>query len=262
MSELSSQEVAERIGVSMSTLKNWAVRLPVPSTLGPDGTRRFPEEALAVLEAVKHLRDEERSYETIRRTILPQPTLVELDVVEVERVARGAACEAAVQLTAMPPADTAGAPCDEMPEPLATASVTQVAGSVTSEPVDAPAIEAGTSYATAPADERPSTPADVELPSAVEAQLERLPETAPSQDLAVVMARVLEVLGEQNGLAEAYATSRQRIGELEMALRVAHDDRVRLQAELAEARHLLGQGELAAARRKPWWLRYFDFGQG
>ena len=42
----------------------------MPSQVAADGTRIFPEEALAVLEAVKHLRGEERSYETIRRTIV------------------------------------------------------------------------------------------------------------------------------------------------------------------------------------------------
>lgn len=68
---LSSLQAAEHVGVSPSTIKNWAVRLPVPSFMDPDGTRRFPPEALAVLETVKQLRGDERSYATIRRIIEP-----------------------------------------------------------------------------------------------------------------------------------------------------------------------------------------------
>lgn len=68
---LSSNEAAERLGVSPSTIKNWAVRLPVPSWLDAEGTRRFSDEALAILETVKQMRDDERSYATIRRTIEP-----------------------------------------------------------------------------------------------------------------------------------------------------------------------------------------------
>lgn len=68
---LSSNEAAERLGVSPSTIKNWAVRLPVPSWVDAEGTRRFPDEALAILETVKLMREDERSYATIRRTIEP-----------------------------------------------------------------------------------------------------------------------------------------------------------------------------------------------
>lgn len=74
---LSSNEAAERLGVSPSTIKNWAVRLPVPSWVDADGTRRFPDEALAILETVKQMRDAERSYATIRRTIEPTAPLRE-----------------------------------------------------------------------------------------------------------------------------------------------------------------------------------------
>ena len=68
---LSSNEAAERLGVSPSTIKNWAVRLPVPSWVDDEGTRRFPDDALAILETVKLMREDERSYATIRRTIAP-----------------------------------------------------------------------------------------------------------------------------------------------------------------------------------------------
>ncbi len=72
---LSSNEAAERLGVSPSTIKNWAVRLPVPSWVDSEGTRRFPDEALAILETVKEMRDAERSYTTIRRAIEPTAPL-------------------------------------------------------------------------------------------------------------------------------------------------------------------------------------------
>ena len=74
---LSSNEAAERLGVSPSTLKNWAVRLPVPSWVDDEGTRRFPDEALEILETVKQMRDAESSYATIRRTIEPTGPLRE-----------------------------------------------------------------------------------------------------------------------------------------------------------------------------------------
>jgi DNA-binding transcriptional MerR regulator len=71
MSTLSSNEAAEAVGVSPSTVKNWAVRLPVPSWVDRDGTRRFPPEAIDVLAVVKRMREDERSYATIRRVIEP-----------------------------------------------------------------------------------------------------------------------------------------------------------------------------------------------
>jgi DNA-binding transcriptional MerR regulator len=71
---MSSTEAAEHLGVPPSTIKNWAVRLPVPSWVDAEGTRRFPADALAVLETVKRMREDERSYATIRRTIEPAGT--------------------------------------------------------------------------------------------------------------------------------------------------------------------------------------------
>jgi DNA-binding transcriptional MerR regulator len=191
-SELTSKEVADRIGVSMSTLKNWAVRLPVPSVLGPDGTRRFPEEALAVLEAVKQLRDEERSYATIRRAILPVEDLaddVAPDVVE----------------------EAAPAP---LPEP--------------------PALEVTVTLAPP----EPEAPAE---PSANEAAM-------------ALVTQVLQLVREESAMAEAYATARQRVGELEAQVKLLQEDRQRMQAELADARRLIGQREVQWARR-PWYQR-------
>jgi len=70
----SSSEAAEQIGVSPSTIKNWVVRLPVPFSTDGEGTKRFAPEALQLLETVKRLREDERSYATIRRVIGPEPT--------------------------------------------------------------------------------------------------------------------------------------------------------------------------------------------
>ncbi len=217
MTDLTSQEVAERIGVSMSTLKNWAVRLPVPSTLGPDGSRVFPPEALAVLEAVKHLREEERSYATIRRTINPAEG-------EPPATAPGDGSGVA---NASPAVAEVVAPVGAPPEALESMDSMQLA---------VPAIAALV-------EPNPTALADPGGP-----------------DLAVVMARVLEVLNEQSALSESYASARQRVGELEMALRLAHDDRVRLQAELADHKRLLERELERTARRRPWWVRFFDLG--
>ena len=79
-SAFSPTEAAEHLGVSPSTVKNWAVRLPVPSFVDDDGTRRFPAEALAMLALVKRLRDEERSYATIRRVIEPMEPITPIDL--------------------------------------------------------------------------------------------------------------------------------------------------------------------------------------
>lgn len=73
---LDLQSAAAMVGVSPSTLRNWSSRLPLPTTDGPEGDRRYPPEALEVLEAVKHLRADDRSYDTIRRVIAPAPESV------------------------------------------------------------------------------------------------------------------------------------------------------------------------------------------
>lgn len=70
---LDLQAAAAAVGVSPSTLRNWSSRLPLPVAEGPEGDRRYPPEAIEVLEAVKHLRADDRSYETIRRVIAPAP---------------------------------------------------------------------------------------------------------------------------------------------------------------------------------------------
>lgn len=74
MNELSTKEVAERIGVSPSTVKNWAARLPIPHHKDSQGNLRYPaDEALPILETIKGLREEQRGYETIRRVIVLEP---------------------------------------------------------------------------------------------------------------------------------------------------------------------------------------------
>lgn len=194
-SELTSKEVADRIGVSMSTLKNWAVRLPVPSVLGPDGTRRFPEEALAVLEAVKQLREDERSYATIRRAIT---------VAEVEELAEA---QDVVEVT---------------PEPI-------------QEPVaEVPALEVTVTLA----------PPEPQAP----------PEPSANEAAMALVTQVLQLVREESAMAEAYATARQRVGELESQVQLLNEDRQRLQAELADARRLIGQREVPWTRR-PWYKR-------
>lgn len=68
---LTCDQVAQCLGVKPSQIKNWAVRLPVPSWVEADGTRFFPADALGVLETIKQMREEEHSYATIRRFIEP-----------------------------------------------------------------------------------------------------------------------------------------------------------------------------------------------
>ncbi|MEB3197862.1 MAG: MerR family transcriptional regulator [Candidatus Sericytochromatia bacterium] len=68
---LTSDQVAQCLGIKSSQVKNWAVRLPVPSWVESDGTRYFPADALGILETIKMMREEEHSYATIRRFIEP-----------------------------------------------------------------------------------------------------------------------------------------------------------------------------------------------
>lgn len=68
---LTCDQVAQCLGIKSSQIKNWAVRLPVPSWVEADGTRFFPADALGVLETIKQMREEEHSYATIRRFIEP-----------------------------------------------------------------------------------------------------------------------------------------------------------------------------------------------
>lgn len=68
---LTCDQVAQCLGVKPSQIKNWAVRLPVPSWVEADGTRYFPADALGVLETIKTMREEDHSYATIRRFIEP-----------------------------------------------------------------------------------------------------------------------------------------------------------------------------------------------
>jgi DNA-binding transcriptional MerR regulator len=68
---LSCDQVAQCLGVKPSQIKNWAVRLPVPSWVEPDGTRYFNADALGILETIKTMREEEASYASIRRFIEP-----------------------------------------------------------------------------------------------------------------------------------------------------------------------------------------------
>jgi DNA-binding transcriptional MerR regulator len=68
---LSCDQVAQCLGVKPSQIKNWAVRLPVPSWVEADGTRYFHADALGILETIKTMREEEASYASIRRFIEP-----------------------------------------------------------------------------------------------------------------------------------------------------------------------------------------------
>jgi DNA-binding transcriptional MerR regulator len=68
---LTTTEAADRLGVPPTTLKTWLSMLPVPQGTDSRGRRRLDDESIAVLETVKHLRDEDCGYATIRRRIGP-----------------------------------------------------------------------------------------------------------------------------------------------------------------------------------------------
>lgn len=69
MSQTTTTEAANKLGVPKSTLHTWLNQLPIPHETDSRGRKLFDAEALAVLEAVKSLRDEDHGYQTIRRKI-------------------------------------------------------------------------------------------------------------------------------------------------------------------------------------------------
>lgn len=72
---LSTKEAAETVGVSPNTLKSWLKDLPIAPERDGAGNFRFDDRAIDVLTAVKNLRGDGRSYETIRRVISPADQL-------------------------------------------------------------------------------------------------------------------------------------------------------------------------------------------
>jgi hypothetical protein len=70
---LTANEAAERLGVSVTTIKNWLNQLPGEKEHDSRGRVRINIHTMNVLETVKALRDEDCGYETIRRRIGPVP---------------------------------------------------------------------------------------------------------------------------------------------------------------------------------------------
>jgi DNA-binding transcriptional MerR regulator len=68
---LSTQEAAAHVGASPNTVKSWVRDLGLAPARDEAGRHRWDDRAIAALQAVKDLRDEGRSYDTIRRLITP-----------------------------------------------------------------------------------------------------------------------------------------------------------------------------------------------
>lgn len=74
MSErLSTAEAAQALGVHVNTVKHWIGQVQIPAEKDNAGRWRFSPEALEVLQAIKELRGQDRSFETIRRRIDKRP---------------------------------------------------------------------------------------------------------------------------------------------------------------------------------------------
>jgi excisionase family DNA binding protein len=70
MSErLTAVEAAEQLGVHVNTVKHWLTQVQIPAEKDSAGRWRFSEEAVAALHAVKQLRDQSRTFDTIRQRI-------------------------------------------------------------------------------------------------------------------------------------------------------------------------------------------------
>lgn len=66
---LSTAEVSDALGIPQPTIKHWLGQLPIPAEKDGAGRWRFSDDALEVLKTVKALRDEDRTFNTIRRVI-------------------------------------------------------------------------------------------------------------------------------------------------------------------------------------------------
>jgi DNA-binding transcriptional MerR regulator len=67
MSErITAAEAADALGVHHNTIKHWIAHLPIPAEKDSAGRWRFGPEAVEVLKAIKELRDQDRSFDTIR----------------------------------------------------------------------------------------------------------------------------------------------------------------------------------------------------
>lgn len=70
MSQTTTAEAANRLGVPKSTLHTWLQQLPIPHDTDSRGRKSFDADALTVLETVKNLRAEDAGYQTIRRVLV------------------------------------------------------------------------------------------------------------------------------------------------------------------------------------------------
>lgn len=64
-----TRDIAERLSVSVSTIKNWSSRFPIEKRFDSQGNRRYSEKDLRLFEIIKSLRDEDRGYGTITRRL-------------------------------------------------------------------------------------------------------------------------------------------------------------------------------------------------
>ena len=64
-----TRDLAERLGVSVSTIKNWSSRFPIEKHFDSQGNRRYSDKDLRLFEIIKGLRDEDRGYGTITRRL-------------------------------------------------------------------------------------------------------------------------------------------------------------------------------------------------
>jgi DNA-binding transcriptional MerR regulator len=75
MEPLTTKEVADQLGVSISTVKNWSSRFAIEKRFDSQGNRRYSEKDIRLFEIVKSLREDDRGYETITRRIRSEVSL-------------------------------------------------------------------------------------------------------------------------------------------------------------------------------------------
>ena len=83
---LSTQEAALAVGASPNTVKSWVRDLGLAPPRDEAGRHRWDENALAALRAVKDLREQGRSYDTIRKVMTPVKPVAPVRTTDDERL--------------------------------------------------------------------------------------------------------------------------------------------------------------------------------
>lgn len=248
---LTTTEAADALGVHESTIKNWCSVLPIPADKDNRGRWRFDERALEVMHAIKDLREDGRSNESIRVIIAPETPSAP------EALATPAPSERQAEASQQTASHAATLDVELMAGALASALVPQVAALIKennqlAENFGRVALELGELRAKLAATQAEN-----------QRLAERVTEMAPSerqaQELEAQLALLQQKVTMDDSARARLVVERERLAcDLEDARSHAASERARLQAEVErkalEADELRGRLATAEQRQaRPWW---------